>query len=963
MITPATPSDRTVRLLRIFVSSPSDVAEERAVLSEVVDMLNDVDGRERGLRLELFRWEDRVVPRLGPDPQAVVDAQMEPYDIYLGIMATRFGTPTERYGSGTEHELRAALDRWAEVGEPWIMFYFKDAPLATTDPEVVEGYARVCAFRREMEEKGIVASYAQVRGASTGFYERVYQHLRKIVRQYSPRPPPDPGPAASVAPQILFTSTSPRRRALLEQIGFRPGSDFVMVHASVGLKSVGWRGGVPTLERAEEAALRTARRKVAHAVNQMHALTTHGLDPARSVVVGADTVVFCEDRLLDRPMLMALEFAGPRDVQNAIDAAKEMLSRESGKQIHVITGLVIARADDLAVDRSATVTTVARMRHFSAEEADRYVTNSRPFDKAGAFGIQERGVALFEGISGSYTNVVGLPLVEFVELLTDDAFGGRVVMPDLPAAEPEETEPSRPELSLVSVGDINLDVVCTQLPEGALVDTEYPGQSATAEVGASAGGSAVHMARAAKQAGFTHCSVVGVVGGDVFGQMIEDELRQAGIRSVLPRDPGQETGIAILLREAGERSRSLTVTHARQGLPSFVADRSRADIESCDALHVSGQCLTDLNRRATAREVATLAKRADRLVVLDAVDDMDGLLPFAELQPLVRDPRTGGALVDLLVARLPEVCRWLAIDDADRHDLGDLEWLRTSVLSRLHPDFPAVLLRDADSSREVLSSPAGLIGPLDVSCSTTGRRTDLVPHACHVAGRLFDFLSPRIVLASRSPQRRALLGQLIAPNKIEVRPSRHSEDGRPGEEPADRVRRLALEKAELVLEAGDVGETTELVIGADTEIVVETAPGIMEVVGHPASAEEAVDVLGRLAGREHRAVSGLAVIGPDPADPTRRKTVADTVCTRVWFRSVSREEVERYAQTLEPLGRAGGYAIQGLGCLLVERLEGSYSNVVGLPLEHLATVLRDEFDRSIWDMDAVSSWALPRPLP
>ena len=118
----------TVRLIRIFVSSPGDVTQEREVLDDAITSINDGVARQRGVRLEAWKWEDQFIPHIGPSPQTVVDAQLPAYDIYLGIMASRFGTPTERYGSGTEKEFRDPLERWGEQGEPWILFYFHDNP-------------------------------------------------------------------------------------------------------------------------------------------------------------------------------------------------------------------------------------------------------------------------------------------------------------------------------------------------------------------------------------------------------------------------------------------------------------------------------------------------------------------------------------------------------------------------------------------------------------------------------------------------------------------------------------------------------------------------------------------------------------------------------------------------------------------------------------------------------------------
>ena len=92
----------TIKLVKIFVSSPADVTEERQVLEEVVDRVNRTAGKERAVRFELNRWEKDVVPQIGPKPQDVVDAQTPEYGIYLGILSARFGTQTEQCGSGTE---------------------------------------------------------------------------------------------------------------------------------------------------------------------------------------------------------------------------------------------------------------------------------------------------------------------------------------------------------------------------------------------------------------------------------------------------------------------------------------------------------------------------------------------------------------------------------------------------------------------------------------------------------------------------------------------------------------------------------------------------------------------------------------------------------------------------------------------------------------------------------------------
>jgi len=157
------------------------VAQERDVLDEIVQDVNRDTGQSLGLRLELFRWERDVVPQIGPEPQQVVDQQTPAYDVYLGILSTRFGTPTASYGSGTEEEFHHALQNWQKVGSPWIAFYFDDAPKSLRKPEEIQQWLKVSEFRQKLETQGIVCGYVGLRGSAAGFYEQVSNHLRKIL--------------------------------------------------------------------------------------------------------------------------------------------------------------------------------------------------------------------------------------------------------------------------------------------------------------------------------------------------------------------------------------------------------------------------------------------------------------------------------------------------------------------------------------------------------------------------------------------------------------------------------------------------------------------------------------------------------------------------------------------------------------------------------------------------------------
>lgn len=182
---------------------------------------------------------------------------------------------------------------------------------------------------------------------------------------------------------------------------------------------------------------------------------------------------------------------------------------------------------------------------------------------------------------------------------------------------------------------------------------------------------------------------------------------------------------------------------------------------------------------------------------------------------------------------------------------------------------------------------------------------------------------PPLYLASTSPRRRELLAQLslaFQVLQVDVDESRYA-----GEAPADYVARLARDKAAAgLVQAGD-----GVVIGADTTVVLGD-----EVLGKPATLEEAMAMWGRLAGREHTVLTGVAV-------GDARRVALQVVATRVRFRAIAEAEMRAYWASGEPCDKAGGYAIQGRGAVFVTGIDGSYSNVVGLPLAETATLLAD----------------------
>lgn len=185
--------------------------------------------------------------------------------------------------------------------------------------------------------------------------------------------------------------------------------------------------------------------------------------------------------------------------------------------------------------------------------------------------------------------------------------------------------------------------------------------------------------------------------------------------------------------------------------------------------------------------------------------------------------------------------------------------------------------------------------------------------------------APPLLLASTSPQRRAILEQLGVP--FEAVAPRYEEHDPPDADPVALVRAHARGKAESV--SGEAGDRP--VLGVDTTVVCRG-----RVYAKPGSAEEAVEMLDALGGEEHRVVSGLCLVTPGWEE-------LHHAVTRVRFRPLSPRELAHYVGSGEWEGRAGGYAIQGLGAALVESVAGDYLNVVGLPAALLVCLLAQRF--------------------
>ncbi|MBC7661345.1 MAG: septum formation inhibitor Maf [Chitinophagaceae bacterium] len=188
-----------------------------------------------------------------------------------------------------------------------------------------------------------------------------------------------------------------------------------------------------------------------------------------------------------------------------------------------------------------------------------------------------------------------------------------------------------------------------------------------------------------------------------------------------------------------------------------------------------------------------------------------------------------------------------------------------------------------------------------------------------------------LILASTSPRRKELLSYLGLPFAI-VSP--HTEEKhRPGESGVDYAKRNSMEKAEAVYSSRSDTRAPVIAIGADTIGLLDG-----QVLEKPLDTDDAVCMLTQMSGRSHQVITAVSLVGDAGDGKVHRESFA--VETLVFFKQLSPAEISYYVQTKEPMDKAGSYGIQGIGGFLVRSIQGSYSNVVGLPLVELSDALK-----------------------
>lgn len=190
----------------------------------------------------------------------------------------------------------------------------------------------------------------------------------------------------------------------------------------------------------------------------------------------------------------------------------------------------------------------------------------------------------------------------------------------------------------------------------------------------------------------------------------------------------------------------------------------------------------------------------------------------------------------------------------------------------------------------------------------------------------------KIILASQSPRRKDLLKQVGL--EFEIDPSNYEEDMSLKMDPLKLVEYLSLGKAKDVAKR----HKDAIIISADTIVALDG-----EIFGKPKTAERAKEMLQKFSGKAHAVLTGFTIIETDT-----NKQISKSVETKVYFKNLSEKEIDAYVATGEPLDKGGGYAIQGLAALFIEKIEGDYFNIVGLPIFPLIEELK-KFGISVLD--------------
>ena len=202
---------RQVELISIFLASPGDVAEERQLARDVIDEINRTTGRDRSFRLEVTGWDTDSFASYGNDGQSLINdqiGQMEDYELFVGILWNRFGSPTPRADSGTEEEFNRAEESHRRIHQPNIMFYFCQRPTNLRNASEINQKGKILAFKERVQEGGLTVDYVTASEFQAKFRHDLSRWL--VTRTaVTPDPPAVQIPTASLNTNAVITSAIP----------------------------------------------------------------------------------------------------------------------------------------------------------------------------------------------------------------------------------------------------------------------------------------------------------------------------------------------------------------------------------------------------------------------------------------------------------------------------------------------------------------------------------------------------------------------------------------------------------------------------------------------------------------------------------------------------------------------------------------------------------------------------------
>jgi hypothetical protein len=201
-------------ILQVFVASPSDVAEERATLDQIISELNLIYSKSINISFELIKWENDITPGFASEPQAVINKQIpDDYDVFIGIFWSRIGTPTKFYASGSIEEFNTALSRFKKSGAPQIMIYFKEEPIPPANINI-DQFAKLLEFRNSISsEGGLYSTFKDI----SNFEASLRTHLSTLAQNATTQNPAPPMDTTSEAGESFYE----------EELGYL---DYVDIH-------------------------------------------------------------------------------------------------------------------------------------------------------------------------------------------------------------------------------------------------------------------------------------------------------------------------------------------------------------------------------------------------------------------------------------------------------------------------------------------------------------------------------------------------------------------------------------------------------------------------------------------------------------------------------------------------------------------------------------------------------------